>query len=107
MIENAQRNEMLVLSMVNNARKLIFCVLITVLCAASSSLAQKTIGASQKVDLAQIQLENVSIEEESMGELLAHFSFKYDIPMVWKLRGTATNWAFTGLTSKKEHSRIC
>jgi hypothetical protein len=56
------------------------CVLGLVLVATNPSLAQNRI-VSKDVDLAQRQLENLRIEEESIGALFSHFSFAYGIPL--------------------------
>lgn len=59
--------------------KVVCCLLASVLIAAP--LAQGCVRASQKVDLAQMPLENVRIKVQSIEEFFSHLSFSYDIPV--------------------------
>jgi len=56
-------------------------VTVTVLMAVESSFARDITIEVKEGDLAQLPLENVLLEEESIAQLLARFSFDYNIPV--------------------------
>jgi hypothetical protein len=47
----------------------------------ASALAQSSTGSGQKADLAQMPLENVRLEVQSIEEFFSRLSFSYDIPV--------------------------
>jgi len=61
--------------------KFTLCVLAGVLIASSSVRAQDDAVARTKMKLAEMRLENVQIERESIGELFSVLSFRYNIPI--------------------------
>jgi hypothetical protein len=60
---------------------LALCVIAIGLSSANSSIAQGIAVASRQADLAQMPLENVRIEVQSIEEFFSRFSFSYDIPV--------------------------
>jgi hypothetical protein len=61
--------------------KLTLCVLASIVIIGGSVRAQEAAVAKTRIDLAQLRLENVEIERESIGELFSVLSFAYNIPI--------------------------
>ncbi|HEU4507314.1 MAG TPA: hypothetical protein VFR78_03680 [Pyrinomonadaceae bacterium] len=61
--------------------KFTLCVLASLLIAGGSVRAQDNVVARKKIDLAQMRLENVQIERESIAGLFSALSFTYNIPV--------------------------
>lgn len=60
---------------------LAFFVIASVLIGSDASVAQQSRPQNNKIDLAQMPLENVLLEEDSIGELFSHLSFAYSVPI--------------------------
>jgi hypothetical protein len=78
--------------------KLVMCVLACILGAPGRPAAQSPAERGKGADLAQMPLENIQIEADSVEELVAHIAFACDVPIGLEVAQDEDAGARTGRT---------